>query len=1009
MQNDNGAGVLPRAIRELFGRLNQQLHEQQLQGTTRKRPRAASTGSNSDDTNTGVSSSDEDCSDSSSSETDDDIDGNFSFQVKIQFLELYGEEIRDLLATHTMATTNTGNTAKLTIRDTTALTDEPEVVGATQMNVESAQDALVALQKGMVRRVTGATAMNQSSSRSHAILSVMIEQRQRQVATASTTAAQQETKPAAATSLVQVKRSKFNFVDLAGSERQKKTRAEGKRLREGININQGLLVLGNVISALGDLSKKGSFVPYRDSKLTRLLKGSLGGNHKTLMIACVSPSSSNMEETLNCLRYANRAKNIQNRAVVNVDENSRLVSQLQGQVQVLASGLLRAWDGENIPPTFGPLTRENVEALIAGNKDMSTAFSSLHQMQSPSRQRIITPPAGAADSVNRNQDTSRLGEMELELGRARDQLRAIQANHDTAEEQLYAAKAENQLYQLQLSALSSPPVTPGSGYGDASPSLNIVTQKVFLERVTQYEAEIGQLKQSLQEAEAKSSHMASWMDNGALHEDESIDRAKKALEIDRQRLAQIHSNLAFNNPSKGELESLQQLQQHPDDSNDNDEACSVDQQDKAERAQLHVLTRKYLGDDHDSDDVDESHHRDDDSWSNHHAGDEGASHASNSPEPVQRQRHLQSDLVELARNIAAKQDLIDQLRLSQEKFASMRDFYEEKLRQMETTLNEKEAEREQLIEQLERSKETDEGKKLLRDRLKEKESHIASLRKKQKELSELTRVSSRNHAEITRLQAEVKTMKRRKVDVQKQLAQERKHHALEKRKLEKTALQKDREANKWKNVSTKREVQAEKASQVAKSRLDEIGHLRAKYKDAEKKLRLLSLKRGVMAKAGLDPVMVGRREGKRDSRAKRSTPTSKQANADSMRDYFDQKVAEVARKEAIADKLAREWEEHFELKTKKEEIIEVGDNGCDEEAQSLSLQIQFKEDRIRQLAQRLGKQREPPNTSPNSKKDLFLFDEEYRNFCSGKNCTDKRLRQRQYLFHSSHSGFPSIL
>lgn len=184
----------------------------------------------------------------------------------------------------------------------------------------------------------------------------------------------------------------------------------------------------------------------------------------------------------------------------------------------------------------------------------------------------------------------------------------------------------------------------------------------------------------------------------------------------------------------------------------------------------------------------------------------------------------------------------------------MRDFYEEKLRQMETTLNEKESEREQLLGQLRRSKETDEGKKLLQDRLKEKEAHIASLRKKQKELSELTMVSSRHHADIARLQTEVKTMKRRKVDLQKLLGQERKHHASEKRELEKTALQKDREVNKWKRVSTQREVQAEKACQVAKARLEEIGLLRSKYREAEKKLRLLSLKKGVMAKAGLDPV-----------------------------------------------------------------------------------------------------------------------------------------------------------
>jgi len=137
--------------------------------------------------------------------------------------------------------------------------------------------------------------------------------------------------------------SKFHFVDLAGSERIKRTHATGQGVKEGININKGLLVLGNVISALASQasnSKKESFVPYRDSKLTRLLKGSLGGNHKTLMVACLSPSGSNTEESLNTLRYANRAKNIQNKAVVNMDAGSKLIAELREQLKVMAKEFL---------------------------------------------------------------------------------------------------------------------------------------------------------------------------------------------------------------------------------------------------------------------------------------------------------------------------------------------------------------------------------------------------------------------------------------------------------------------------------------------------------------------------------------------------------------------------------------------------------------------------------------------------------------------------------------------
>jgi Kinesin motor domain len=126
--------------------------------------------------------------------------------------------------------------------------------------------------------------------------------------------------------------AKFHFVDLAGSERIKKTGAIGKLMQEGISINKGLLCLGNVISALTDEARKDKHIPYRDSKLTRILQDSLGGNSRTTMIACVSPAESNYEESLNSVNYASRARNIKNKAVVNRDPNSVLIESLQNQI-----------------------------------------------------------------------------------------------------------------------------------------------------------------------------------------------------------------------------------------------------------------------------------------------------------------------------------------------------------------------------------------------------------------------------------------------------------------------------------------------------------------------------------------------------------------------------------------------------------------------------------------------------------------------------------------------------
>ena len=129
--------------------------------------------------------------------------------------------------------------------------------------------------------------------------------------------------------------SKFHFVDLAGAERTKRTGATGSVLKEGININKGLLCLGNVISALTETGKKSLHIPYRDSKLTRILQDSLGGNSKTCMIACVSPAEINFEETLNALKYANRARNIKNKPMVNRDPNSVMLAQLRQEVYEL--------------------------------------------------------------------------------------------------------------------------------------------------------------------------------------------------------------------------------------------------------------------------------------------------------------------------------------------------------------------------------------------------------------------------------------------------------------------------------------------------------------------------------------------------------------------------------------------------------------------------------------------------------------------------------------------------
>ncbi|XP_039053352.1 kinesin-like protein KIN-4A [Hibiscus syriacus] len=161
--------------------------------------------------------------------------------------------------------------------------------------------------------------------------------------------------------------AKLHLVDLAGSERAKRTGSAGLRLKEGIHINRGLLALGNVISALGDEKKrKGVHVPYRDSKLTRLLQDSLGGNSKTVMIACVSPADINAEESLNTLKYANRARNIQNKPVVNRDLGSNEMQKMRQQLQYLQAELF----AQGGPISDIRSLKERITWLEATNEDL---------------------------------------------------------------------------------------------------------------------------------------------------------------------------------------------------------------------------------------------------------------------------------------------------------------------------------------------------------------------------------------------------------------------------------------------------------------------------------------------------------------------------------------------------------------------------------------------------------------------------------------------------------------
>lgn len=211
------------------------------------------------------------------------------FLVRASYLEIYNEEIRDLLNI---------KAGKLDIKEKPDTGVYVKDLSTFVIKDVEEMDKLMSI--GNKNRSVGYTEMNATSSRSHSIFSITVE--------ASEVLENGENR---------IRAGKLHLVDLAGSERQSKTGAAGERLKEATKINLSLSALGNVISALVD--GKSSHIPYRDSKLTRLLQDSLGGNAKTLMVATMSPASYNYDETISTLRYANRAKNIKNKPKVNED------------------------------------------------------------------------------------------------------------------------------------------------------------------------------------------------------------------------------------------------------------------------------------------------------------------------------------------------------------------------------------------------------------------------------------------------------------------------------------------------------------------------------------------------------------------------------------------------------------------------------------------------------------------------------------------------------------------
>ena len=295
---------------------------------------------------------------------------HISYTVRVSYFEVYNEHVRDLLAPSHRSSSD--NPYYLKIRESP--TEGPYVKDLTDVPVKNYAELLRWMRLGDASRTTASTKMNDTSSRSHAVFTIMLKQIHHDITTDSTTE----------------RLARIRLVDLAGSERAKATEATGARLREGSNINKSLTTLGRVIAALADprhgrihnpggKSRSKDVVPYRDSILTWLLKDSLGGNSKTAMIACIAPSD--YDETLSTLRYADQAKHIRTRAIVNQDscsaaERDAQIADMQNTIRELQLQVSVANQSANERMTRGR------EALSAAEKGAGQRDEKLEEYQS---------------------------------------------------------------------------------------------------------------------------------------------------------------------------------------------------------------------------------------------------------------------------------------------------------------------------------------------------------------------------------------------------------------------------------------------------------------------------------------------------------------------------------------------------------------------------------------------------------------------------------------------------
>ncbi|CAH2275819.1 kinesin KIF21A isoform X1 [Pelobates cultripes] len=692
------------------------------------------------------------------------------FKVNAQFLELYNEEVLDLFdTTRDMDSRNKKSNIKIHEDSTGGI----YTVGVTTRNVNSEAEMMQCLKLGALSRTTASTQMNVQSSRSHAIFTIHLCQSRvcprldnendldNRITSESSQLNEFETLTA-----------KFHFVDLAGSERLKRTGATGDRAKEGISINCGLLALGNVISALGDKGKKATHVPYRDSKLTRLLQDSLGGNSQTVMIACVSPSDRDFMETLNTLKYANRARNIKNKVMINQDRTSQQINALRNEITRLQMELTEYKTGKRIIDEEGV---ESINDMFHENAMLQTENNNL-RMRIKAMQETIDALRTRLTQLMSDQANQVLARS----GDGNEEISNMIHNYIKEIEDLRAKLLESEAVNENLRRNLSRASTRASYFSGHSP-----------------------FPTSLLSAEKETT--------------EIIDMAKKDLE----KLRKIEKK------KKKRLLQLQESNQEDrsvvrDENTDNEK---LEEKGIAE-GETHELDIEVIqeGSEHDEEDEEEE---DDD--------EDAADSSDESDSELDEKENYQADLANITCEIAIKQKLIDELENSQRRLHTLKQQYEEKLMTLQHKIRDTQLERDRVLQNMGSMEScTEEKAKKIKSEYEKKlhtmHKELQKLQTAQKEHARLLKNQSQYEKQMKKLQQEVVEMKKTKVRLMKQMKEEQEKARLSESRRTREIAQLKKDQRKRDHQLKLLEAQKRQQEVVLRRKTEEVSALRRKVK-----------------------------------------------------------------------------------------------------------------------------------------------------------------------------------